>query len=69
MSFERPVNCEFTVAFDIRAHTYDPLRAGLPLLLAADRFVFDFADRPPTSRPLVWLAAPAARDCVFDVLC
>ena len=69
VSFERPVVCEFTVAFDIRPHARDPLRARLPLLLAADRFVFDFTDCSPTGRPLVWLAAPAARDCVMDVLC
>ena len=45
VSFERPVTCVFTVAFDIGGHPSDPLRAALPLLLAADRFVFDFDGR------------------------
>ena len=66
--FERPVSCSFVVRFDVREHASDPLRAALPLLLASDRFALAF-DRPPDpDRPLLWVAAPAARDCVFDVL-
>ena len=68
VSFERPVLCEFTVALDISDHPSDPTCAGLPLLLAASRFVFDFDGHLDSERPLVWIAAPAARDCVFDVL-
>jgi hypothetical protein len=68
VSFERPVMCEFTVGFDIRDHPDDPMRAGLPLLLAASRFVFDFDGRLDPSRPLVWIAAPSARECLVDVL-
>jgi hypothetical protein len=68
VSFERPVTCEFTVAIDLSEHPKDPLRAELPLLLAADRFVFDFDGRLDPDRPLVWIAAPAARDCVVEVL-
>lgn len=68
MSFERPVNCDFTVGFHIRDHPSDPMRATLPLLLAANRFVFDFDGRLDPERPLVWIAAPVARECVFDVL-
>lgn len=68
MSFERPVNCDFTVGFDVRDHPSDPMRAALPLLLAASRFVFDFDGRLDPELPLVWIAAPVARECVFDVL-
>lgn len=68
MSFERPVNCDFTVGFDVRDHASDPMRGSLPLLLAANRFVFDFDGRLDPELPLVWIAAPVARECVFEVL-
>jgi hypothetical protein len=68
VSFDRPVLCAFTVTFDVREHPSDPLRAVLPLLLAANRFVFDFDGRLDPDLPLVWIAAPAARECVLDVL-
>jgi hypothetical protein len=68
VSFERPVTCDFTVALAVSDHPNDPLRTNLPLLLAADRFVFDFDGRLDPQRAVVWIAAPSARDCVFDVL-
>jgi hypothetical protein len=68
LSFERPVTCAFTVSFDIRDHPDDVLRAAMPLVLAADRFVFDFDGRLDPGLPLVWIAAPAARECVLEVL-
>jgi hypothetical protein len=68
VSFERPATCEFTMAVDLTDHPKDPLRADLPLLLAANRFVFDFDGRLDPERPLVWIAAPAARECVLEVL-
>jgi hypothetical protein len=68
VSFERPATCEFTVALDIGEHAKDSLRGSLPLLFAASRFAFDFDRRLDPQRPLVWIAAPAARECVFDVL-
>jgi hypothetical protein len=68
VSFERPVVCAFTVGFDISDHPSDPLRATLPILLAANRFVFDLDGRLDPELPLVWIAAPAVRDCVVDVL-
>ena len=68
VSFELPVSCEFAVALDVREHPSDSLRANLPLLLAANRFVFDFDGRLDPERPLVWIAAPAARECVLEVL-
>ena len=68
VSFERPVGCDFTVTFDISSHPDDPLRRSLPLLLAASRFVFDLDGALDPERPLVWIAAPAARDCVLDIL-
>jgi hypothetical protein len=34
VSFERPVQCLFTVSIDVRAHSSDPLRPTLPILLA-----------------------------------
>jgi hypothetical protein len=68
VSFERPVLCAFTVSFDVLEHPRDPLRGALPLLLAANRFVFDFDGRLDPDRPLVWIAAPVARECVEDLL-
>jgi len=68
LSFERPVKCVFTVGFDVREHASDPLRATLPLLLAANRFVFDFDGRLEPELPLLWIAAPVERECVLDVL-
>lgn len=68
VSFERPAMCVFTVGFEIRKHPSDPPRAALPLLLAANRFVFDFDGRLDPDLPMVWIAAPVARECVFDVL-
>jgi hypothetical protein len=62
------VGCEFTVAVDLTEHPKDPHRDDLPLLLAASRFVFDFDGRLDPERPLVWIAAPTARECVFEVL-
>lgn len=68
MSFERPVKCDFTVGFDVRDHPGDPVGGGLALLLAANRFVFDFDGRFDPELPLVWIAAPVARECVVEVL-
>jgi hypothetical protein len=66
--FERPVQCSFVVGLDIREHPSDPLRAKLPLILAADRFALSFDGPPGEDQPLVWVSAPAARDCVFEIL-
>src|SRR3954453_17503710 len=68
VSFERPVRCAFTVLFDVSEHASDPLRTTLPLLLAANRFVFDVDGRLDSERPLVWIAAPAVRDCVLELI-
>lgn len=68
VQFDRPVHCSFVVRFDVRDHASDPLRAALPLLLAADRFALAFEGPPEHDRPLVWVSAPAARDCIFDLL-
>ncbi len=68
MSFERPAQCLFTVSFEIREHPNDLLRGSLPLLLAASRFVFDFDGRLDPDLPMVWIAAPLARECVLEVL-
>jgi hypothetical protein len=66
--FERPVQCSFVVRLDVRDHPNDPLRAALPLILAADRFALAFDGPPEQDRPLVWVSAPAAHDCVVEVL-
>ncbi len=68
VQFERPVKCSFVVRFDVREHPSDPLRAGLPLLLAADRFALAFDGASDPDRPLLWVEAPAARECVVDLL-
>lgn len=68
VQFERPVSCSFVVRFDVREHPSDPLRAALPLLLASDRFGLAFDGAPGPEQALVWVSAPAARDCVLDIL-
>jgi hypothetical protein len=68
VSFERPARCVFTVSFDVRDHPSDPLRGTLPLLLAANRLVFAFDGGLDPERPLVWIAAPVAREPVFELL-
>ena len=68
VEFERPVRCSFAVRLDISDQPSDPLRATLPLILAADRFALAFDGSPDRDRPLVWVAAPAARECVFEIL-
>jgi hypothetical protein len=66
--FERPVLCSFVVRLDVRNHPSDPLRAALPLILAADRFALGFDGEPRADEPLIWVSAPAARECVLEVL-
>jgi len=68
VDLERPVRCSFAVRLDVRDQPSDPLRATLPLILAAHRFALAFGGPPERHGPLVWVAAPAARECVFDVL-
>jgi hypothetical protein len=70
IEFERPVRCSVAVRIDVGDQPSDPLRATLPLILAAHRFALAF-DGPPDcdrERPLVWVAAPAARERVFELL-
>jgi hypothetical protein len=62
------VLCEFVVRFDITDHRDDELRTALPLLLAASGFALAFDGFPAPDRPVTWIPAPAARDCVFKVL-
>jgi hypothetical protein len=66
--FERPVLCSFVVRLDVTDHGSDPLRASLPLILAAERFALAFGGEPGEDRPLVWVSAPSARECVLEVL-
>ncbi len=66
--FERPVRCSFVVRFDVREHPSDPFRVSLPLILAADRFALSFDGAPNEDQPLVWVSAPAARECVVQTL-
>jgi hypothetical protein len=66
--FERPVMCSFVVRFDIREDPSDQLRGAQPLLLAASGFALGFDGFPGAERPVTWIPAPAARDCVFEVL-
>jgi hypothetical protein len=68
VSFERPVHCNFAVSADVRDHASDPLRAALPLLLAATRLVFVFDGQVDLERSLVWIDAPAAREPILALL-
>jgi hypothetical protein len=62
------VHCEFTVGFDVHDHASEPLRATLPLLLAANRLVFALDGPVDPERPLVWIAAPVVREPVLELL-
>jgi hypothetical protein len=66
--FERPVRCSFVVCFDVRDHPEDQLRLALPLLLAASGFALAFDGFPEPDRPVTWVPAPAARDCVYEAV-
>lgn len=68
VSFERPVLCDFVIRFDITEHTSDERRLALPLVLAASGFALAFDAFPDPDRPVTWVPAPAARECVADVL-
>jgi hypothetical protein len=68
VDFERPVLCSFAVRFDVTDHANDPLRLALPPLLAASGFALSFDGLPQEDEPLTWVPAPAARECVFEVL-
>jgi len=68
VNFERPVLCSFVVRFDVTDHPNDPLRLALPLLLAASGFALAFDGFPEPERPVTSVPAPAARECVFEVL-
>jgi hypothetical protein len=66
--FERPVQCSFVVRFEVRDQPNDPMRAALPLLLAASGFALGFNGFPATERPVSWIPTPSVRDCIFDSL-
>jgi hypothetical protein len=66
--FERPVECDFVVRFDVTEDEGDPLGTALPLLLAAERFALSFSRAETAGRPVIWVPAPPARECVLDVL-
>jgi hypothetical protein len=66
--FERPVLCSFVVRFDVHDHQSDEMRSALPLLLAAAGFALAFDRLPEAERPLTWVPAPTARECLYDVL-
>lgn len=68
VSFDRPVRCDLVVSLDVREHGSDPLRAALPLLLAASRLVFIIDEQIDAEWPLVWIDAPAAREPVLELL-
>ncbi len=68
VQIERPVICDFVVRFDVRDHPSDRQRAALPLLLAATGFALCFNGFQSSEKPITWIPAPLARECVFDVL-
>jgi hypothetical protein len=68
VNFERPVLCDFVVRFDVTDHPSDKMRDAMPLLLAADGFALAFDGLPEADKPVTWVPAPAARECVFEVL-
>lgn len=66
--FERPVQCSFVIRFDVRDSASDAIRSSLPLLLAASGFALAFDRLPEAERPLAWVPAPSARECLYEVL-
>jgi hypothetical protein len=68
IDFQRPVSCSFVVRVDVHDHPDDQLRQALPLLLAASGFAIAFDRQPADAPSLVWVPAPAARECVVEVL-
>ena len=48
--------------------TVEGLPAGLPLLLAAERFALSFDRGPDEGGGLFWIAAPAVRDPLVQAL-
>jgi hypothetical protein len=68
IELQRPITCAFVVRFDVRDHPGDQLRQALPLLLAASGFALAFDRTPADASSLLWVPAPAARECVFEVL-
>ena len=68
VSFERPVLCDFVIRFDITEHPSGELRLAVPLLLAASGFALAFDGFPASNRPIAWVPAPDARDCVLETL-
>lgn len=68
VEIERPVLCSFVVRFDVSEHPDDQLRLALPLLLAASGFTLDFDGFSDPDTPVVWVPAPAVRDCILEVL-
>jgi hypothetical protein len=68
VDIERPVLCSFVVRFDVSDHPDDQMRLALPLLLAASRFALAFDGFPEQDKPVIWVPAPAVRDCVLEVL-
>ena len=55
-------------AFDISDHPTTRFEPASRSFWRRTGFVFDFDGRLDPELPLVWIAAPAARDCVLDVL-
>lgn len=68
VQFERPVLCSFVVRFDVTDHPHDQLRVALPLILAASGFALSFDGVAEPDARVTWVPAPAARECVFEVL-
>jgi hypothetical protein len=68
IQFERPVRCSFVVQLEIRDDEDDGMREALPILLAACGFALGFDGFPDAERPIAYVPAPAARDCLLDVL-
>lgn len=66
--FERPVKCSFVVRFDVGEDPSDPMRAALPLLLAASGFALGFDGFPNEGLPSAWIPAPPSGACVIQVL-
>jgi hypothetical protein len=66
VEFERPVSCTFVVRFDIVRHSDNQLLQALPLLIAADGFAIAFDRSPVEADSLLWVPAPAARECVTE---
>lgn len=54
--------------FKVTNHANDPLQLALPLIRGANGVALSFNGLPEADKAVIWVPAPAARECVCEVL-